>query len=116
MGVQIIGRDVDHGRGELLIEPVHRVHEGGFPGAGGSLEEQTRTDGAAHHPFGDLLDFGADLFPGDILEFDAAGLDCLAVDLAERFYQRLFFHSLYLSRKLGDKVIPCREYRILHKN
>ena len=39
MGVQIIGRDVDHGRGELLIEPVHRVHEGGFPGAGGSLEE-----------------------------------------------------------------------------
>ena len=53
---------------------------------------------------------------GDILEFDAAGLDGLAVDLAERFHQRLFFHSLYLSRKLGDKVIPCREYRILHKN
>lgn len=116
VGVQIIGRDVDYGRGELLVEPVHRIHEGGFPGAGGSLEEQTRTDGAAHHPFGDLLDFGAYLFPGDILEFDAAGLDGLAVDLAERFHQRLFFHSLYLSRKLGDKVIPCRQYRILHKN
>ena len=116
MGVQIVGRDVNHGRGELLVEPVHRVHKGGFPGAGGSLEEQTRADGAAHHPFGDLLDFGAYLFPGDILEFDAAGLDGLAVDLAERFHQRLFFHSLYLSRKFGDKVIPCREYRILHKN
>ena len=116
MGVQIIGRDVNHGRCELLIEPVHRVHEGGFPGAGGPLEEQAGADGTAHHPFGDLLDFGADLFPGDILEFDAAGLDGLAVDLAERFHQRLFFHSLYLSRKFGDKVIPCREYRILHKN
>ena len=39
MGVQIISRDVDHGRGELLIEPEHRVHEGGFPGASGSLKE-----------------------------------------------------------------------------
>ena len=62
------------------------------------------------------LRFRAELFPGDILKFDTAGLYGLAVDLAERFHQRLFFHSLYLSRKLGDKVIPCREYRILRKN
>ena len=116
VGVQIIGSDVDHGRGELLVEPVHRIHEGSFPGAGGSLEEQAGADGASHHPFGDLLDFGAYLFPSDIQEFDTAGLDGLAVNLAERFHQRIFFHSLYLSRKFGDKVIPCREYRILHKN
>ena len=116
LGVQVKGSGENHGRDELLIEPVHRVHESRLPGTDGSLEEQAGADGASHHPFGDLLDFGADLFPGDILEFDAAGLDGLAVDLAERFHQRLFFHSLYLSRKLGDKVIPCREYRILHKN
>jgi len=39
VGVQVKGRDIDYRRGELLVESVHRVHEGGFPGAGGSLEE-----------------------------------------------------------------------------
>lgn len=103
LGVQVIGRGVDHRRGELLVESVHRVHEGGLPGTDGSLEEQTRTDGAAHHPFGRLLDLGADLRVGDVLELDTAGLDGLAVDLGERFFQRLFFYSLYLSRKLGTR-------------
>lgn len=116
LGVQVISRGVDHRRGELLVESVHRVHKGGLPGTDGSLEEQARADGVAHHPFGRLLDLGADLRVGDVLELDTAGLDGLAVDLGERFFQRLFFYSLYLSRKLGDKVIPCRQYRILHKN
>lgn len=116
LGVQVISRGVDHRRGELLVESVHRVHKGGLPGTDGSLEEQARADGVAHHPFGRLLDLGADLRISDVLELDTAGLDGLAVDLGERFFQRLFFYSLYLSRKLGDKVIPCRQYRILHKN
>lgn len=116
LGVHVISRGVDHRRGELLVESVHRVHKGGLPGTDGSLEEQARADGVAHHPFGRLLDLGADLRVGDVLELDTAGLDGLAVDLGERFFQRLFFYSLYLSRKLGDKVIPCRQYRILHKN
>lgn len=115
LGVQVISRGVDHRRGELLVESVHRVHEGGLPGTDGSLEEQARADGVAHHPFGRLLDLGADLRVGDVLELDTAGLDGLAVDLGERFFQRLFFYSLYLSRKLGDKVIPCRQKRILHE-
>ena len=84
LGVQVKGSGENHGRDELLIEPVHRVHESRLPGTDGSLEEQAGADGASHHPFGNLLDFDADLFPGDILEFDTAGLDGLAVDLAER--------------------------------
>ena len=114
--VQLTGRGVDHRRGELLVKSVHRVHEGGLTGTDGSLEEQAGADGVAHHPFGDLLDLGSNLRIGDVLELDAAGLDGLAVDLAERFHQRLFFHSLYLSRKLGDKVIPCRQKRIGHES
>ena len=116
LGVQVKCGGKDHGRDELLIEPVHRVHEGGLPGSDGSLEEQAGADGTAHHPFGDLLDLGADLLSGDILEFDAAGLDGLAVDLTEGFHQCLFFHSLYLRRKFGDKVIPCRQNRIGHES
>lgn len=115
LGVQVISRGVDHRRGELLVESVHRVHEGGLPGTDGSLEEQARADGVAHHPFGRLLDLGADLRISDVLELDTAGLDSLSVDLGKHFLQRLFFYSLYLSRKLGDKVIPCRQKRILHE-
>ena len=115
LGVQVISRGVDHRRGELLVESVHRVHEGGLPGTDGSLEEQARADGFAHHPFGRLLDLGADLRISDVLELDTAGLDSLSVDLGKHFLQRLFFYSLYLSRKLGDKVIPCRQKRILHE-
>lgn len=115
LGVQVIGRGADHRRGELLVESVHRVHEGGPPGTDGSLEEQARADGVAHHPFGRLLDLGADLRISDVLELDTAGLDSLSVDLGKHFLQRLFFYSLYLSRKLGDKVIPCRQKRILHE-
>lgn len=115
LGVQVISRGVDHRRGELLVESVHRVHKGGLPGTDGSLEEQARADGVAHHPFGRLLDLGADLRISDVLELDTAGLDSLSVDLGKHFLQRLFFYSLYLSRKLGDKVIPCRQKRILHE-
>ena len=116
LGVQVKGSGEDHGRDKLLIEPVHRVHESSLPGTDGTLEEQAGADWASHHPFGDLLDFEADLFPGDILEFDTAGLYGLAVDLTECFHQRLFFHSLYLRRKFGDKVIPCRQNRIGHES
>lgn len=115
LGVQVKGSGENHGRDELLIEPIHRVHESRLPGTDGSLEEQARADGVAHHPFGRLLDLGADLRISDVLELDTAGLDSLSVDLGKHFLQRLFFYSLYLSRKLGDKVIPCRQKRILHE-
>ena len=64
----------------------------------------------------DRLCRALDCQPGDILEFDAAGFDGLAVDLTECFHQRLFFHSLYWRRKFGDKVIPCRKNRIGHES
>lgn len=115
LGVQVKGSGENHGRDELLIEPIHRVHESRLPGTDGSLEEQAGADGVAHHPFGRLLDLGADLRISDVLELDTAGLDSLSVDLGKHFLQRLFFYSLYLSRKLGDKVIPCRQKRILHE-
>ena len=115
LGVQVKGSGENHGRDELLIEPIHRVHESRLPGTDGSLEEQAGADGASHHPFGNLLDLGADLRISDVLELDTAGLDSLSVDLGKHFLQRLFFYSLYLSRKLGDKVIPCRQKRILHE-
>ena len=35
LGVQVISRGEDHGREELLVEPVHRVHKGGLPGTRG---------------------------------------------------------------------------------
>lgn len=115
LGVQVIGLGVDYRRGELLVEPVHRAHEGGLPRTDGSLEEEAGADGTAHHPFGRLLDLDADLRVGDVLEPDTAGLDGLAVDLGKHFFQRLFFYSLYLRRKFGDKVIPCRQNRIGHE-
>ena len=39
LGVQVKGSGEDHGRDELLIEPVYRVHESSLPGTDGSLEE-----------------------------------------------------------------------------